>query len=121
MLTVHPTGEGISRSVAQADAALRAFSARVAGEGLFGEDQFSRMGLAQQIVLAAVFNHHPAFWPEQRAAVYLTVRRHRVRGIVFCFFCCGSVIHSRHSTKIKIKATMIIIISNVNFHGKRYL
>lgn len=121
MLIVLPTGEGIWRSAARADAALRAFSARVAGEGLFGEDQFARMGLAQQIVLAAVFNHHPTFRPEQGAAVDLTIRRHGVRGIVFCFFCCGSVIHTRHSTKIKIKATMIIIISNVNFHGKRYL
>ena len=119
MLTAHPTGEGIWRSVAQVDAALSAFSAWVAGEGLFGEDQFSRLRLAQQIVLSVVFNHHPSFRTEQRAAVYLTVRWHGVGGIVFCFFYCGSVIHSRYRTKIK--TTMIIIINNVNFHGKRYL
>lgn len=62
------------------------------------------MGLTQQIVLAVMLDNYPTFGTEQHPAANFAIRGDRVRGIVFCFFSCGSVIHSRHSTKNKNKS-----------------
>jgi hypothetical protein len=55
---VRRTGEGVWKSAAQLTLSASLPRGR---RGLFGQDQFPRMGLAQQIALAAMFNHHPSF------------------------------------------------------------
>jgi hypothetical protein len=57
---VRRTGEGVWKSAAQL---TRPSCPRA--EGLFGQNQFPGMGLAQQIALAAMFNHYPSFAPNR--------------------------------------------------------